>query len=98
MAAEAGGGGRRRFCSIRDCSSGSERVYDTLPESRLEPDQVRLVTRVYEHFVRQGAQLNAAEKQRLSEINQELAARFAEFRAKVLADENTSTAVGGRAR
>ncbi len=74
-----------------------EAVYDSLPGSQLEPDQVRLVTRMYEHFVRRGAQLNAAEKQRLSEINQELAARFAEFRAKVLADENTSTLVeGGR--
>jgi len=70
-------------------------VYGSLQESHLEPDQVRLVTRVYEHFVRQGAQLNAEEKQRLSEINQELASRFAEFRAKVLADENTSTQVGG---
>ena len=69
-----------------------EAVYEALPASRLEPDQVRLVTRMYEHFVRRGARLNAAEKQRLSEINQELAARFAEFRAKVLADENTSTA------
>ena len=70
-------------------------MYEALPASRLEPDQVRLVTRMYEHFVRRGAKLNAAGKQRLSEINQELAARFAEFRAKVLADENTSTPVDG---
>ena len=72
-----------------------EAVYEALPASRLEPDQVRLVTRMYEHFVRRGARLNAVGKQRLSEINQELAARFAEFRAKVLADENTSTPVDG---
>jgi len=68
-------------------------VHQALPQLGLEPDQVRLVTRMYEHFVRRGANLNDAEKQRLSEINQELAARFAEFRAKVLADENTSTVV-----
>ena len=68
-----------------------EAVYRSLPASNLEPDQIRLVTRLYEHFVRRGAQLNTAEKARLSEINQELAARFAEFRAKVLADENTWT-------
>jgi len=74
-----------------------EAVYHSLPGSQLEPDQVRLVTRMYEHFVRRGAKLNTAEKQRLSEINQEMAARFAEFRAKVLADESTSTLVeGGR--
>src|SRR5688572_14711161 len=72
-----------------------QRVHDSLASSRLEPDQVRLTTRVYDHFVRRGAKLNAADKQRLSEINQELAARFAEFRAKVLSDENTSTVVEG---
>ena len=75
-----------------------ESVYQSLPGSLLDPDQVRLVTRMYEDFVRRGAKLNSADKQRLSEINQELAARFAEFRAKVLADESTSTLVeGGRA-
>jgi peptidyl-dipeptidase Dcp len=70
-----------------------EAVYDGLPASGLDPQQTRLVTRMYEHFVRRGARLNTTEKQRLSAINQELAARFAEFRAKVLADENTSTMV-----
>jgi peptidyl-dipeptidase Dcp len=78
-----------------DCSlfERIEAVYRSLPGAELDPDQVRLVTRMYEHFVRRGAKLNGADKQRLSEINQELAARFAEFRAKVLADENTSTIV-----
>ena len=69
------------------------RVYESLPASRLEPDQVRLVTRIYDNFVRRGAKLDAADQERLSNINQQLAARFAEFRAKVLADENTSTVV-----
>ena len=72
-------------------------VYESLPESNLEADQTRLVTRVYEQFVRRGAKLNDAEKQRLSTINQELAARFADFRAKVLADENTWTVLGSEA-
>ena len=67
-----------------------EAVYSSLP-SNLEPDQIRLVTRVYEHFVRRGAQLDEAGKARLSEINQELAGCFATFRAKVLADEDTWT-------
>ena len=70
-------------------------LYESLPGSQLEPDKVRLVTRLYECFVRRGAKLNAEDKQRLSDINQQLAARFAEFRAKVLADENTSIAVDG---
>ena len=68
-------------------------VHDARDQAGLEPDQSRVVTRIYEYFVRHGARLNAADKRRLSEINQELAARFAEFRAKVLADENTSTVV-----
>jgi peptidyl-dipeptidase Dcp len=70
-----------------------EAVYQSLEQSGLAADQIRLATRVYEHFVRRGAKLNAADKARLSEINQELAARFAEFRARVLADENTWTVV-----
>ena len=70
-----------------------EAVYRSLHELQLDPDQARLVARMYEQFVRHGAKLNSAHKQRLSEINQDLAARFAEFRAKVLADENTSTIV-----
>jgi peptidyl-dipeptidase Dcp len=68
-------------------------VYDALPASALEPEQKRLVTQVYERFMRHGALLTGPGKQRLSEINQELAARFTEFRAKVLADENASTVV-----
>jgi peptidyl-dipeptidase Dcp len=70
-----------------------EKVYESLAESALEPDQVRLTTRIYEYFVRRGAKLSPPQKRRLSEINQELAARFAEFRAKVLADENTWTVI-----
>jgi peptidyl-dipeptidase Dcp len=71
-----------------------EAVYASLPGG-LEPDQVRLATRTYENFVRRGAKLDGAQKARLSEINQELAERFADFRAKVLADENTWTTLDG---
>lgn len=68
-----------------------ETVYRSLPTSALDAQQTRLVTRIHDYFVRRGANLSDADKMRLSEINQELAARFAEFRAKVLADENTWT-------
>ena len=70
-------------------------IYESLPLSKLEPDQARLVTRIYEQFVRCGARLDEAGKERLSKINQELASRFAEFRMKVLADENSETRVEG---
>jgi peptidyl-dipeptidase Dcp len=68
-----------------------ESVHAGLAGAGLDAEQMRLTTRMYEQFVRAGAKLNEADKRRLSAINQELAARFADFRAKVLADENTWT-------
>jgi peptidyl-dipeptidase Dcp len=74
-----------------------EAVYHSLPGSTLTAEQKRLVTRTYEAFVRSGAKLDAAQKKRLSEINQELAGLFTEFSAKVLADENTWTVIDNHA-
>lgn len=51
----------------------------------------RLTRLVYDRFVRHGARLGADAKRRLSEVNQELASLYAEFRQKVLADENDWT-------
>ena len=68
-----------------------EAVHAQLAATPLEPEQTRLVTRLHDHFVRRGARLNDEQKERLSQINQDLAAGFADFRAKVLADENTWT-------
>lgn len=64
-------------------------VYETRSSSGLDARQQRLVTRLYDSFVRRGANLDAAQKQQLSTFNQELAAAFAEFSEKVLADEST---------
>jgi peptidyl-dipeptidase Dcp len=68
-----------------------ETVYRSLPTSPLTAEQKRLAERTYDAFVRRGARLNDAEQKRLSDINQQLAARFSEFRSKVLDDENTWT-------
>jgi peptidyl-dipeptidase Dcp len=68
-----------------------ETVYRSLPKTTLTDEQKRLVERIHDSFVRRGARLNDAEKKRLSDINQRLAALFSEFRTKVLADENTWT-------
>ena len=57
--------------------------------AKLGPEERRLTERAHDRFVRSGAKLDAAQKQRLSEINQELATSFADFSAKVLADENS---------
>lgn len=59
----------------------------------LSPVQKRLVERVYDGFVRAGAKLDDGQKAEVARMNQELATLFADFRAKVLADENTWTAV-----
>lgn len=68
-----------------------EAVYRSLPAAKLTPEQKRLTERTYEDFVRRGARLNDAQKAQLSDINQQLATAFTEFRSKVLADENTWT-------
>ena len=68
-----------------------ETVYRALATSALTAEQKRLTERMYEHFVRRGARLNDAQKKRLSDINQQLATLFSEFRAKVLEEENTWT-------
>jgi peptidyl-dipeptidase Dcp len=74
-----------------------EAVYRGRETAKLTPEQERLTTRTYESFVRRGAKLDDAQKERLSAINQELAALFSEFSAKVLADENTWTVLGSAA-
>jgi peptidyl-dipeptidase Dcp len=55
----------------------------------LTPEQQRLTQLTYERFVRDGAKLDAAQKQELGRINQELAVAFTDFGNKVLADEDT---------
>jgi len=64
-------------------------VYASRTSSGLTPEQIRLVERTYEQYVRAGAKLTAEEKKRLGEINQALAGAFTEFGNKVLADEDT---------
>lgn len=62
-------------------------VYAARTTSHLTPEQQRLVWVVYTNFTRSGARLNAAQKDRLSAINQELAGLFTSFGQALLADE-----------
>ncbi len=66
--------------------------------SKLDAQQQRLATRTYDSFVRQGAQLNAAQKAQLSEYNQQLAGAFSDFSNKLLADEGTAITVTDEAQ
>ena len=65
-----------------------ETVYNSPEKKSLTPEQQRLVWTYYTNFVRSGARLDAKSKQRMSEINQELAGYFTQFSQNLLADEN----------
>ena len=65
-----------------------EEVYENRESANLTSEQQRLVELTHDRFVRAGAKLDAAGKERLGAINRELAGLFAEFSSKVLADEN----------
>ena len=64
-------------------------VYEA--RASLPAKEERLVTRYYESFVRNGANLNPAQKQQLTELNQQLAKSFSIFSEKVLGDEGKYT-------
>ena len=64
-------------------------VYEAREMAGLDAKQKRLVMRLYDGFVRSGANLNAAQKQQLSAMNQELASLFSTFNERVLADESS---------
>ena len=74
-----------------------ETIYGSRSGAGLTAEQVRLVERTYNEFARSGATLNAADKTRLSQINQELASLFADFSDKLLADENTWVVLDSKA-
>ncbi|HSI90775.1 MAG TPA: hypothetical protein VK927_06625, partial [Adhaeribacter sp.] len=64
-----------------------ETVYNSPEKASLSPEQQRLAWKTYTNFVRAGAKLNAEQKKRLSEINQQLAKLYTNFSQNLLADE-----------
>jgi peptidyl-dipeptidase Dcp len=64
-------------------------IYEARQTSGLDAKQQRLVSRLYDSFVRRGANLSPEQKQQLTAYNSQLAGKFAEFGEKVLADEST---------
>ncbi|HVN01851.1 MAG TPA: M3 family metallopeptidase [Caulobacteraceae bacterium] len=62
-------------------------IYEARATSGLTPEQQRLAFVIYDRFVRQGAALSAADKVRLAEVNQRLAALYTKFSQNILADE-----------
>ena len=66
-----------------------EQIYESDVASRLSVAQRRLLEDRYKQFVRRGARLNAADKDRLSQINKRLASLYTDFGQNVLDDERS---------
>ncbi|HYE58459.1 MAG TPA: hypothetical protein VD948_08120, partial [Rhodothermales bacterium] len=64
-----------------------EAVYNSPAKASWTPEQQRLAWLYHTNFVRSGARLGAAQKARLSEINQQLAGLYTRFGQNLLADE-----------
>lgn len=65
-------------------------VFDNRDKAGLDAESKRLVERYYTDFVRAGAELSAADKDKLKAFNSELAALQASFGQNVLAETNAS--------
>ncbi|MCX8107769.1 MAG: M3 family metallopeptidase [Verrucomicrobiae bacterium] len=64
-----------------------EAIYNSPDKSKLTPEQQRLVWFHYKNFVRAGAKLDAAAKERVAKINQRLATLYTTFSQNLLSDE-----------
>ncbi len=69
--------------------AGSETA-DAAGSEKLTAEQMRLLTETYRNFVNSGANLPAEQKERLKEINQELALLSLQFGQNVVAETNSN--------
>ncbi|MBL8181384.1 MAG: M3 family metallopeptidase [Blastocatellia bacterium] len=66
-----------------------EAVYEIESKNRMaRGEKFRLIENYYKNFVRSGAKLDATQKARLGEINQQLAGLFTKFSQNLLGDES----------
>ncbi len=63
-------------------------VYDKRHSTDLNPEQIRLVEKMYDSAVRQGALLKGEQKERLQKINEELSLLTVKFDNNLLAETN----------
>ena len=63
-------------------------VYENRENSNLDADQKRVTEKYYEDLVRNGANLNETDKEKLREINQKLSALSIKFGENLLAETN----------
>ena len=64
-----------------------EAIYETQADHDYSVAQKRLIKDRYDSFVRRGAKLDAKQKQKLSQMNAELAGMFADFNQRILKEE-----------
>jgi peptidyl-dipeptidase Dcp len=62
-------------------------VYDSMATAGFTVEQQQVVDNYYKRFTRRGALLNTADKARLKDLNQQLAALYTKFGQNTLADE-----------
>ncbi len=65
-------------------------VYDARFTSKLDSDQIRVVEKYYTDFVRNGANLNETDKEKLRGINEALSVNQIKFNENHLAETNTN--------
>jgi peptidyl-dipeptidase Dcp len=68
-------------------------LYDNREKLGLDPESAYLLERYYKDFIRAGAKLNDADKEKLKKINTELATLQTDFEQKVLKERNASSVV-----
>jgi len=73
-----------------------DHLYQTRESQNLTAEQLRLLERTRDQFVRAGAAATPEQQVRLGAINEELSSKFADFGRRLLADENTAIFITNR--
>ena len=73
-----------------------QQLYDNRDKLGLDPESTYLLERYYKDFVRAGAKLSDADKEKLKKINAELATLQTQFEQNVLKEKNASSIVVDR--
>jgi peptidyl-dipeptidase Dcp len=73
-----------------------QQLYDKRESLGLDPESAYLLERYYKDFVRAGAKLSDSDKEKLKEINAELATLQTQFEQNVLKEKNASSVVVDR--
>ncbi|MBY0564941.1 MAG: M3 family metallopeptidase [Hyphomonadaceae bacterium] len=79
-----------RIVFNRDLFARIDNLHQRRTSLGLTAEQLRLLERTHDQFVRAGAGATPEQQARLGAINEELASKFADFGRRLLADENSA--------